>query len=436
MYCEHFGLNFPPFKITPDTQLFYPGGKRGLILEALVYSIGNGEGIVKVVGEVGSGKTMLCRMLEEKLPKHIEIVYLINPRLTPDMILHAIALELRLLITPQTSRFEVMQMLHTKLLEKYAAKQQVVVFVEEAQGMPLETLEEIRLLSNLETRRSKLLQIVLFGQPELDVNLSATHIRQLKERITHSFYLPPFTQKDIAEYVYFRMQAVGYRGPQVFSKSATRLLVKISKGLLRRINILADKSLLAAFSESSHYIKPKHIKLAARDSDFNYFSFSATFYLITSFLMLLIVFFLFWKNNPFFEFSTSIPQQIIIQDIPAPKIEVPVQLETKSEILSPLQKRLQATQQWLKSANTNHYTIQIMQTNTTPKALEKFLKKLEIQSLLPYLYIVRDIVGKQNTWGIFYHQFPNSELAIEAIELLPASLQANQPFVRAIGGLK
>ena len=426
MYSEHFGLNFPPFKITPDTQLFYPGGKRGLILEALVYAIESGEGIIKVVGEVGSGKTMLCRMLEEKLPKHIEIVYLLNPRLTPDMILHAIALELRLPVTPQTSRFEVMQMLQTKLLEKHAAKQQVVIFVEEAQGMPLETLEEIRLLSNLETHRSKLLQIVLFGQPELDTNLSATHIRQLKERITHSFNLPPFTAKDIAEYVHFRMQAVGYRGPQVFSKASIRLLAKISHGLLRRINILADKALLVAFSENTYYIKPRHIKLAARDSDFSYSS--VPFYLLISVLIVLFLVLIPHFFNMFPVVTEEAPMLQPVSPMPASKPE-----ETKVETLS---SRLQATEQWLNTAKMSDYTIQIMQTNTTTKALEKFLQKSDIQPLLPKLYLAQNIEGKQDTWGIFYHQFSDSESAIQAIQELPASLQANQPFVRTIGSFR
>jgi len=242
MYYKHFGLKYPPFKITPNTRLFYTGAERGLVLDALVYAIESGEGIIKVVGEVGSGKTMLCRMLEQKLPKMVEIVYLVNPRLSPDTILHAIAFELKLPITSDTNRLEVMQLLQNTLLEKHVNNKQIVVFIEEAQSMPLETLEEIRLLSNLETTEHKLLQMVLFGQPELDENLKDSGIRQLKERITNNFYLSSLKRKDIAEYLHFRMKAMGYCGPPVFSPRAINLLAKISKGLMRRINILADKS--------------------------------------------------------------------------------------------------------------------------------------------------------------------------------------------------
>ena len=268
MYNDHFGLKRAPFRITPDTKLFYPGGSRGEILEALLYAVSSGEGIVKVVGEVGSGKTMLCRMLEERLADNVDIVYLANPSLSPEDTLHAIAMEMKLGLGPQANRLQVMHALQERLLEKHADNRQVVVFVEEAQSMPIATLEEIRLLSNLETNRDKLLQIVLFGQPELDDNLEQAEIRQLKERITHSFYLQPFTPEQMREYVNFRMRAVGYRGPDIFRGGAYRRLARASEGLTRRINILADKALLAAFAEDTFDVDKRHIKIAINDSQF------------------------------------------------------------------------------------------------------------------------------------------------------------------------
>ena len=268
MYHDFYGLKQAPFKITPDTRLFFPGGSRGEILEALVYAIRSGEGITKVVGEVGSGKTMLCRMLDVRLPKDaVDIVYLPNPSLTPEDILHAISLELGLKLDPSANRIHAMQALHQFLLEKHADNKRVVVFVEEAQSMPLETLEEIRLLSNLETQQDKLLQIVLFGQPELDRNLNARNIRQLRERITHSFDLPPLTPDDIQQYVRFRLHAVGYRGPDVFDSAAYKVIADASKGLTRRVNILADKCMLAAFAENTHNVSRKHAEKAIADSE-------------------------------------------------------------------------------------------------------------------------------------------------------------------------
>ena len=269
MYYEHFGLTQPPFKITPNTEFFFPGGDRGAILDALLYAISHGEGIIKVSGEVGSGKTMLCRMLQTCLPQQIESVYLANPSVSPDEILHAIAFELQLQIGDNEPRIKVMQELHNYLLERHMQKRQVVVFVEESQSMPLATLEEIRLLSNLETGSHKLLQIVLFGQPELDEILRQPQIRQLRERITYSFSLKPLNAEQIKEYLMFRIRAAGYRGPDLFSQGVVRMIAKASEGLTRRVNLLADKALLAAFADNTHTIKPKHVRAAIQDSEFS-----------------------------------------------------------------------------------------------------------------------------------------------------------------------
>ena len=268
MYYQHFGLKEPPFKITPNTDFFFSGGNRGAVLDALVYAITNGEGIVKVVGEVGSGKTMLCRMLQSILPEKIESIYLANPSVAPEDVLHAIAFELQLKVPKNADRLKVMQLLQAHLLCRHAEGRQVVIFVEEAQGMPLATLEEIRLLSNLETKQDKLLQIVLFGQPELDVNLSEANIRQLRERITHSFNLEPLDTKVIGEYLISRLRAAGYHGPHPFSEPAIKKLSGAAEGLARRVNILADKSLLAAYADNMHQVTPLHVKAAIQDSEF------------------------------------------------------------------------------------------------------------------------------------------------------------------------
>jgi type II secretory pathway predicted ATPase ExeA/septal ring-binding cell division protein DamX len=268
MYYDHFGLSEAPFKITPNTDFFFSGGNRGPVLDALVYAITRGEGIVKVTGEVGSGKTMLCNMLQNRLPENVESVYLANPSVGPDEVLHAIAFELQLGLDRQADRLQVMHALQDYLLARYAEDRRVVVFIEESQGMPLATLEEIRLLSNLETRNDKLLQIVLFGQPELDENLKRSEIRQLRDRITHSFKLQPLTVEEAREYLTFRMRTAGYRGPELFSPRIVKQIAKASSGLTRRINLIADKALLAAFSENTHTVEARHIAAALRDSEF------------------------------------------------------------------------------------------------------------------------------------------------------------------------
>ena len=269
MYEEYFGLKRPPFRITPDTSLFYDGGHRGDILGALVYAIHRGEGIIKVVGEVGSGKTMLCRMLQLELPEEVEIIYIGNPSVSPEDILFVIANELHFDIARDASKHEVVTMLQNYLLKKHVEDKQVVLFVEEAQSMPLETLEEIRLLSNLETDQHKLLQIILFGQPELDDNLANNSIRQLRERITHDFNLKPLTAEEIHKYLNFRMREVGYTGPELISAKLSAKMAIYSAGLLRRINILADKMMLSAFADGTHTLTQKHLLAAVKDSGFS-----------------------------------------------------------------------------------------------------------------------------------------------------------------------
>lgn len=267
LYLDHFGLGEPPFRITPHTDFFFDGADRGATLEALIYAVLHDEGIVKVSGEVGSGKTMLSRVLMERLPAHADTIYLATPSLAADEILHAIADELELALS-QERRTVALRELQEHLIRLYAAGRRVVILIDEAHVMPEDTLEQVRLLSNLESNRHKLLQIVLFGQPELDATLAKTSLRQLRDRITHSFRMRPLSVPEVAKYLAFRMRAAGYRGPELFTPPAAALIARAADGLTRRINILADKSLLAAYTENTHAVTPRQARAAIRDSEF------------------------------------------------------------------------------------------------------------------------------------------------------------------------
>ena len=267
MYLNHFGLSETPFRITPHTDFFFAGANRGETLEALVYAITHDEGIIKVTGEVGSGKTMLCRVLMERLPGNVETVYLANPSLGRDEILLAILDDLKFPVLGERQNL-LLRTLQEHLISLYASGKRVVLLIDEAHAMPAETLEQIRLLSNLETSRHKLLQIVLFAQQELDDMLQLPQMRPLRERITHSFSLEPLVHADVGTYVMFRMRQAGYKGPDPFNAAAIKRLSKASLGLTRRINILADKALLAAFTLGEHGITAKHVGIAEKDSDF------------------------------------------------------------------------------------------------------------------------------------------------------------------------
>jgi type II secretory pathway predicted ATPase ExeA len=266
LYLEHFGLSEPPFRITPHTDFFFDGAERGTTLEALTYAVLHDEGIVKVSGEVGSGKTMLCRMLMERLPREVETIYLATPSLASEEILHAIADDLDLELPER--RTAALRELQEHLIRLYGAGRRVLILIDEAHVMPEDTLEQVRLLSNLESNRHKLLQIVLFGQPELDETLAKPSLRQLRDRITQAFRMRPLASGEVAKYLSFRMRAAGYRGPEIFSPGAVARIARVSAGLTRRINILADKALLAAYTENTHAVTERHAKAAVADSEF------------------------------------------------------------------------------------------------------------------------------------------------------------------------
>ncbi|MBE9561142.1 MAG: AAA family ATPase [Proteobacteria bacterium] len=441
MYQQHFGLDRPPFKITPDTSLFFEGNQRGAALDALLYAIHSGEGIIKVVGEVGSGKTMLCRMLEVRLSDEVDVIYIANPSLSPDNILHVIAHELHLDVNNEMSKVDVMQQIQAHLLKKHASNRQVVLFVEEAQSMPIETLEEIRLLSNLETDQNKLLQMVLFGQPELDEKLSQPHIRQLKERITHSFNLSPFPPDDTLCYLNFRLRAVGYTGPDVFNKKTAGVVKKYSAGLTRRINILADKSMLAAFSEGSHTVTSSHVKSAAQDSEFKKSSSGKKIAMISGAALIIIGVLMagiYIGKRDVDEIAPLVTTPQIQSPVPAPESSnVVTELKTKKTVTGNINERIEKTHQWLNDAADNHYSIQLFMARTSDAdKVEAFLDEAPETLDFAEIYIYETVINGRAWYSVLYSDFATQDNAIEKLGNLPSSLKASDPYLRRVSSLK
>jgi len=265
MYRAFFGLNKLPFKSSPDMDVFYKNGSRQEILEALVYTVVRGDGITKVTGEVGSGKTMLLRLLADALPKNFTVLYINTPNLSPkDMLMH-ICTELGLKLENPVLKFSLLESISKALLRLYSEGQRVVMLIDEAQAMTFDTLEEIRLLSNLETSEGKLLQIVLFGQPELDVALSNDKIRQLKSRISYSIFIPPLSPEEVCSYLNYRMRRATYEGLDVFDIHVSKKIHRLSGGIPRAINTIADKLLMSAYSLDDGKVTKKHISMLPKD---------------------------------------------------------------------------------------------------------------------------------------------------------------------------
>jgi MSHA biogenesis protein MshM len=268
MYQEHFGLREPPFTITPDTSFFFPHSSHQEALNMLLIAARSGEGFMKVVGEVGTGKTMLCRKFLDALDRtNFITAYIPNPYVGPNTLLLAVADELGLECPDRFNQHQLLKRLTSFLLESAAAGKRVILCLDEAQAMPVETLEAIRLLTNLETKQRKLLQVVLFGQPELDAKLNDRSIRQLKQRITFSCRLRPLELGDVDFYIAHRLAIAGRRGARLFAPDAVKHIFRASSGIPRLINVLAHKALMAGFGEGAAQVMDRHVRLAVADTE-------------------------------------------------------------------------------------------------------------------------------------------------------------------------
>ena len=469
MYLEHFGLKEPPFKITPVTDFFFPGANRAEILDALLYAISESEGIIKVTGEVGSGKTMLCRMLLERFPEKIEAVYLANPSLSREEMLYAIADGLSLNLEGQRVNI-ILKTLQNHLELKLAQGKRVVILVDEAHAMPLETMEELRLLYNLQIGNHKLLHIVLVGQPELNEKLSQPNMRQLKDRILHHFSMLPLSQNIIESYLLFRMRTAGYRGPSPFSIQAAALIGKASQGLMRRVNILADKSLLAAFIANTHGVEISHVQAAIRDTELGELSpawwknkktiMATPVTLAATIIIAAVAWILGGKHaqqstpattvnvtgsqNTHLsaalpvtsEISTATPNNpnnattSVADSAPVaakPQITQPTKSENTTgaaiqETL--LEQRLAAAKTEFTHSPAGSASIQLYYTDhVKPARIESFLKRADGQGVLKNIYVLPIKINGRNGYRVLYGIYSNSEKARAGIRQLPQRFQ-------------
>lgn len=267
MYLEHFGLQEYPFGITPDTSFVFAGEAHQEALNTLMIAVESGEGFIKITGEVGTGKTLLCRRFLAQMEKAgAQVAYIPNPQLEPRTLLQAIAEELSIPLLADGDEFHLINNLHTALLDRARKGKRVVVCLDEAQAIPIATLEHLRLLSNLETEKAKLVQLVFFGQPELETNLADPSVRQLRQRIAFEYRLHGLSLAEVGQYLSHRLHVAGCRQGQIFSKTAVRRLHKASAGTPRVLNILAHKSLLATFGEGGLQVEGHHVLTAVKDS--------------------------------------------------------------------------------------------------------------------------------------------------------------------------
>lgn len=267
MYLNHFKFNELPFSITPNIGFFCSLRGHQEALNTLLFAVRSGEGFIKIVGEVGSGKTLLCRKLWDSLNQDFIIAYLPNPDFNPTELRRAVLRELGCNPTHIADQHELLTAINARLLELHQDNKRVLLLIDEAQVLSRESLEALRLLTNLETDTTKLMQVVLFGQPELDRHLDQNNLRQCKQRISFSYYLPRMSRDDLDKYLFHRLAVAGYTYGALFTEKARKLLFKASLGIPRVVNILCHKALLVAYGQGEEIINHKIMQVAIQDTD-------------------------------------------------------------------------------------------------------------------------------------------------------------------------
>lgn len=267
MYLYHYGIRELPFNLTPNTQYFFGLPSHKEAIEVLLTALNTGEGFIKVTGEVGTGKTLICRKLLNELPKDYVTAYIPNPYLNPAELRRAVANELNVALTYHSDQQEFTHRIQQRLIQLHQQNKAVVLIIDEAQALPMESIEALRLITNLETESRKLLQVVLFGQPELDEKLALPELRQLKQRITFSYSLRLMDADQVFQYVRHRMSVAGYRGVEVFDRNCCEKLFRASFGTPRIVNVLCHKALMLAYGEGKQQVELRHIDLAVEDTE-------------------------------------------------------------------------------------------------------------------------------------------------------------------------
>jgi MSHA biogenesis protein MshM len=467
LYLKHFDLEKSPFQITPDIDFFFSGSQRGGILTALLHVACHDEGIVTVVAEVGSGKTLLARLMLARLPADISTVYLANPCFSRDEIISAISRDLGLPAQSGTTEENLAQ-LHQELLRRHAQGQRVLLVIDEAHAMPIESLEEVRLLSNLETDRHKLVNIMLFGQPELDTVLADRRLRQVRDRVIHRFELPPLVNDEATAYIDHRLRVAGWSGGRLIAPAAITALIKLSQGRARRINLLADKALLAAYAEGVKQVEKRHVVSASGElhpdsAPASFFAQPAVRYGAISVALAILlasamVAVLGWYRAPMQAQAepvlprTAAPVAAVapaeLKEVPTPAVKPPVDspaspVATVKEVAKDAGKPsrvkvadvVKRTEELVGNADKRGFTLQLASLPSMENVGD-YLNNMAAFVDPALLYAHKRSYKGAGSAAVYFGYYSSEPEAREALNKLPEALKSNHPVIRTWAGIR
>ncbi|WP_288842169.1 ExeA family protein [uncultured Deefgea sp.] len=434
MYQTYFGLHSPPFRLTSHPDFFFLGAGRGDVLNSVLSAIEAGEGLIQVIAEIGAGKTLLCRMLLARLSSRVDAIFLPHQAALEHEFLITIAAQLQI-HRNASSCDQVMDQIETELIRRHAAGRRVVLLLDAAHAMPLESFELLRLLSDLAVRSRPLLQMVLFARPEFEQQSVNTAFSSLRQRVSHNLVLPLFTTEDVTEYLACRLSAAGYQGETLFSAAAVQLIAKAAHGLSRQINLIADQALLAACTDHAVRVEAKHVQSVLQDPSASWTCFSPIWRWLAILLIgaLSLLFWHFYPNASQINAPLLWPTSAKLASL-SENAEIKARVATAPVLLN---ERVMRSNKKLIAADASSVTILVSKVPQNQLLrLEQLVSDLEVHLGANRVLVYPTLLNGSLAWGVLAGLYPDINKAQAMAQRLEHAHPQRKSKVQTIGVLR
>ena len=434
LYQTYFGLHSPPFRLTSHPDFFFLGAGRGKVLNTVLSAIEAGEGLIQVIAEIGAGKTLLCRMLLARLSSRVDAIFLPHQTALEHEFLLTIAAQLQIQRSA-SSRDQVMDQIETELIRRHVAGRRVVLLLDAAHAMPLESFELLRLLSDLTVRSQPLLQMVLFARPELEQQWANTAWCSLRERVSQRLVLPLLTAEEVSEYLACRLSAAGYQGETLFSTPAVQLIAKGAQGLSRQINQIADQAMLAACADHAVRVEAKHVQSVLQDRSLSPPCFSPIGrWLAMLFIAALpLLFWYFYPNAPQINAPLLWPTTEKLASR-SENAEIKARAATAPVLLN---ERVMRSNKQLIAADASSMTILVSKVPQNQLLrLEQLVSDLEVHLGANRVLVYPTLLNGSLAWGVLAGLYPDTNKAQAMRQRLERAHPQRKSKIQTIGVLR